>query len=186
MTMSWYSRIVGLLILGLAILVPALAADKDDAKDKDKDTGPKEKRITVSQVSGKVSVVESSGKKFKLSLPIGGGRYMRWQDIDIEATDDVKVRVLNPPTETDEKGRPKRLTSAELKKLKGPDPRLPGYNAEFDNLRQGMIVQVTLSKRKEAPKPMVRRKKGDDDDLAGDNRPMASLIVILADPPPAR
>lgn len=184
--MSRRTHLAGLTTLLLGILVPAFAADKDKDDAKDKDTGPKEKRVTVNQFQAKVATVENTGKKFAVSVPVGGGRYAKWQNVDIEAIDDVKVRLANPPIEFDDKGRPKRISSAELKKLKGEgaDAKLPGYAADFGQLRQGQIVQVTLTKRKEAPKPIRRGKKGEDD--VDDNRPMASLIVIVAEPPPAR
>lgn len=71
------------------------------------------------------------------------------QDFDFTATEDIKVRVPNPPLQFDEKGRAKKYSSEELKQLKGDDPsdqKLPGYKSDISNLKEGSIVQVFLGK----------------------------------------
>jgi hypothetical protein len=105
-----------------------------------------------------------------------------YQSFDIDASDDVKVRTPNPPADFDDKGKPKVYTAKELKELKG-DPKLPGYQAEFDNLHPDQIVTVTLVKKKEAAKP---KKDADKDPLEGDNKPVASMIIIQMEPPPMK
>jgi hypothetical protein len=117
------------------------------------------------------------------------------QDIEVSTTDDVKVRNSSPPEAFDEKGKARRLTSKELKEAKGSDTRLPGYQADFSNLREEQIVTVTLvkgkdkDKDKEQPKAKATgngKKDKDADALLGDNLPQASLILIVADPPPSK
>jgi len=105
-----------------------------------------------------------------------------YQSFDIDAADDIKVRTPNPPADFDEKGKPKVYTAKELKELKG-DPKLPGYKAEFDNLHPDQIVTVTLVKKKETPKP---KKDADKDPLEGENKPVASMIIIQMEPPPMK
>ncbi len=102
------------------------------------------------------------------------------KDIEVQATDDVKVRLLTPPVEFDDKGRPKKYTSKELAKLRGPDHSLPGYTAEFDNLKPGQVVKVYLAKKKEAPK--ASGKKAKDDDEVSDKRLQARMVVVVAEP----
>lgn len=117
------------------------------------------------------------------------------KDIELSATDDVIVRTAQPRQEFDEKGKIKRLTKAELKELKGSDPKLPGYKAEFGDVQTDQIVQVSLVMKKPtgpAAKPKMTRPKGkakDADneavlDLINDNQPQISMIIILMDPPP--
>jgi hypothetical protein len=99
-------------------------------------------------------------------------------NIDLEAADDVLVRLKDPPVEFDEKGNVKKHTAKELKELKG-DPKLPGYAGDFDSLKPDQIIQVKLAKTKQAPQP--RGKPADKD--APDNRPVARSIMILRDAP---
>jgi hypothetical protein len=99
--------------------------------------------------------------------------------IDIETGDDLKVRMKDPPIAFDEKGKPKKYTQAELKELKG-DPKLPGYAGDFDSLRPGQIVTVKLMKMKDTPK--AKPTKDTDKDLSGDNKPMATMVIIIAEP----
>jgi hypothetical protein len=75
------------------------------------------------------------------------------QDVDYEfnVLADVKVRLLHPPLEFDDKGRPKKLDSEESKKRKGDTPaeqRLPGIKSDFNVLKPGDVVQVTFSRPK--------------------------------------
>jgi len=93
---------------------------------------------------------------------------------DIVLTDDGKVRVTDPPPTFDDKGNPKKYTREELKQLKG-DPKLPGYAAEFDDLRQEQVVTVSLARKKET-KP-----KGKDE--LEENKYLATMVVIQPAPP---
>jgi hypothetical protein len=112
------------------------------------------------------------------------------KDVELQTTDEVKVRQAQPPEAFDDKGKPKKYTAKELKELKGPDPKLPGYNAEFSDLREGQIVTVTLVKKKDAPNKLPPRRpvkdpkeaKDVDADLLLENLPQISMIVIVADP----
>jgi hypothetical protein len=113
------------------------------------------------------------------------------KDVELQTTDEVKVRHGRPPEQFDDKGKPKRYTPKELKELRGPDPKLPGYNAEFSDLHEGQYVTVSLVKKKDAPAaklpPRGRIKdpkdaKDIDADLLLQNLPQISMIVIVADP----
>jgi hypothetical protein len=101
--------------------------------------------------------------------------------LEVTTTDDVKVRVATAPSTTDEKGKVRQPTAKELKELKG-DPRLPGYQGEFSNLRKGQTVRVTLVKNKDAPKPKPGAKPKDVDELLAEFHPQASMIEIITDP----
>jgi hypothetical protein len=111
------------------------------------------------------------------------------KEIEVQAIDDIVVRLAQPKQDFDEKGRVKKYTKAELKELKG-DSKLPGYKAEFTDLQNEQIVRVTMVRKKgePAPKPMPKKKKGKDEDekpAAGliDANIQVSLIEILLEPP---
>lgn len=197
-------RIVAFVLLGLVISLPALGADdknkkadakKDDTakkadvkkpdvkKDKDADTDkPKstEKWIkaTPMPVVGKIKGVVEAKKSLRIELRLSKDKTV---DVEWQSIDDVKVRMLNPPPQFDDKGRIKRYTRKELRELKGED-KSPGYPAEFSDLKPAQYVQVTLVKKKGAPRVTPKRGKDADPDLLGDNLPRMSLIMIVAQP----
>jgi hypothetical protein len=96
------------------------------------------------------------------------------KDYEFKSTDKVIIRLQDLPMEFDEKGFPKKYNADELKQLKGPDPKQPGYAADFDKLKAGQTVRLSLVK------PKVDK---DADEVA--RRPQISLIMILADAPEA-
>ena len=117
----------------------------------------------------------------------GGGYTIRTinKELEIQATDDMKVRTLLLPVDFDEKGRPKKYTAKEIKELKGPDPKLPGYTADFDSLKAEQTVRVYLAKKKEPPKEKGQdkeKKKGEDADVGSSEKPEALMVVILDEP----
>ena len=151
-------RHFGLTLLGIALVVPALSAQD---KDKDKKDTPeqKEKVFKVGDIVGKVTNIDANEKSFHLQV----GK----QDVKVMTIDDVKIRTKNPPVAYDDKGNKKKYTAKELKELKGDDPKLPGYTAEFNDLKQNQVVEVSLV-----------RKKSDK----GGKQPLASVILIIVQP----
>jgi len=113
------------------------------------------------------------------------------KDLEIQAADDVVVRMARPKEDFDEKGKPKRYTKKELAELRGTDKKLPGYKAEFGDITTEQIIKIDLVRKKGTPpKPKKARGKDKDEaaeaDLLGDFTPQASMIVIIreAAPPP--
>jgi hypothetical protein len=113
------------------------------------------------------------------------------KNTDFTVADDVKVRMANPPTKFDEKGKPVKYSQEELKELKGPDPKLTGYKAEFSDLRANQTVTVMLMKKKGTPmikKPDPAKGKDVDPasvaDVLAEYAPHATMIIIVAEPPP--
>ena len=107
------------------------------------------------------------------------------KEIEVQASDEVVVRMARPKEDFDEKGKPKRYTKKELQEMRGTDKKLPGYNADFGDITTDQIIQVSLVRKKGAPVGRPKRKGKDDAeaDLLGDYSPQASLIVILREPP---
>jgi hypothetical protein len=186
----------------LTILCCAIVAGADDKKS-DKKADPadkpaaKEKVISNGTVVGKVIRVETA--KHNLTVAVFVPTLVRYgrgvrvaqstKNVDFQAADEVKVRSIKPPLDFDEKGKPRKYTSKELKELKGPDARLPGYQADFDSVKPDQIVQLTLAKRMPVGKPEQREKTKDkDDEKDMDKAPVTSekpevmMVVILVEP----
>jgi hypothetical protein len=102
------------------------------------------------------------------------------KDFDLDSTANVVVRYRELPQEYDDKGNPKKYTAAELKELKGKNPDLPGYAADFDKLQPGQTVQVTLAK------PKADKEKDKDKNAADLKKPQVSMVVIVAEAPPPK
>jgi hypothetical protein len=98
------------------------------------------------------------------------------KDFDLDSTDKVVVRYQDPPVQYDDKGNLIKYTAAELKELRGKNPDLPGYEADFDKLTPGQTVKVTLAKPK-------ADKEKDKDAAANNTKPQVSMIVITAEAP---
>lgn len=182
------SCFIAFALMGSLLSLPALGADEKDKKaDPKKDAGgnkptvqkpdarkarekPAEKWIKAGAVAGKVVTVNEAKKSLRIELTVGKKKVpVEWQSID-----DVNVRRPKPPAAFDDKGNPKRYTRKELRELKG-DPKLPGFPAEFSDLKPGQYVQVVLVRKKGRP----RRPAADP---TGEYAPHMSLIVILSDP----
>jgi len=177
----------------LAVLLwPALAEDKKpagkDGKSDKQET--KDKMVPVGALVCRISRVEGAQKSItvQVSQPtlqrVGRGfRVVPFtKDVELRPSDDMKVRMIQPPADFNEKGRPRKYTEKELKELKGSDPKLPGYSADFDNLKADQVVKVYLSARKDARKSPARgRSKDKEADDTAYEKPEVTMVVILAE-----
>jgi hypothetical protein len=106
------------------------------------------------------------------------------KDVQLRAVENVKVRMVYPPPDYDDKGNLKKYTAKELEALKGKEG-LPGYTAEFDSLRKGQQVRVWLA-RKAGAAPIkggtTKGKKIEELDDIGTGRPEVAMIMILQEP----
>jgi len=94
-------------------------------------------------------------------------------DVELQPGDDFMVRWRNLPVVLDEKGKPKRLTDKEKKELKGDNPKLPGYTASKDDLKNDQLLTLFLSKKKDT-KDTKKDKEAE--------KPVVTMIVIEYDP----
>jgi hypothetical protein len=198
-TIAW---LAALCVPALLLVGPAFAQkekDKDKDKDKDLDKEKATQWVKVTTIQGKVTAVYEDKRKLRVQIQVptlqpNGRTYkiaMQAKDVEVQAIDDVVVRLSYPKPDFDDKGRPKKFTKAELKELKG-DSKLPGYKAEFGDVQTDQIVQITVVRKKGAPasKAKVTPKKGkakgkdadDIDALAEDTTPQVSMIMVLAQP----
>ena len=191
---------VGWICLGLllGLLAPATADEKKTAKKPEKPDKQeaREKLVPIGSFVCQIARVEGAQKvvTIRITQPVlqAAGLGLRivqaTRDIEVPPSDDMKVRILQPPADFDEKGRPKRYKAKELKEMKGDDPKLPGYTADFDSLKPDQIVKVYLSVRKETGKSAAKSHgRGKDKDKEQDggtaaNKPEITMVVIIAEP----
>ena len=183
------------LLLLCLTLSSSFGQDKDKkAEDKNAKADPKEKWIPAGQVVAVLKEVRESDKSVVLSIQTRGSYYnpkqkslvpAKMEDIELLLKDDVKIRQANPPEAFDDKGRPKKYTVKELKELKGVDLKTPGYPADFSDLINQSIVNVTLMQK---PQKSARggnsgligvAGKKEDPELAREMRPKIASIVIM-------
>ena len=183
------------LLLLCLTLSSSFGQDKDKkADDKNAKSDPKEKWIPAGQVVAVLKEVRESDKSVVLSIQTRGSYYnpkqkslvpAKMEDIELLLKDDVKIRQANPPEAFDDKGRPKKYTVKELKELKGDDLKTPGYPADFSDLINQSIVNVTLMQK---PQKSARggnsgligvAGKKEDPELAREMRPKIASIVIM-------
>jgi hypothetical protein len=100
------------------------------------------------------------------------------QTIELEAPECMKVRSMLLPIEVDEKGKPRKLTGKEKRELKGPDPTLPGYVADFDSLQVDQFVEIYLAKQ---PSKSKAKEKVQEADSEESTRPRIAMIIIRAE-----
>ena len=183
------------LLLLCLTLSSSFGQDKDKkAEDKNAKADPKEKWIPAGQVVAVLKEVRESDKSVVLSIQTRGSYYnpkqkslvpAKMEDIELLLKDDVKIRQFNPPEAFDDKGRPKKYSTKELKELKGDDLKTPGYPADFSDLISQSIVNVTLMQKPQKPGRSgnsglvgVAGKK-EDPELAREMRPKIASIVIM-------
>lgn len=102
---------------------------------------------------------------------------------EIQVMDDAVIRMRSPRADFDDKGRPKKYTKAELKELKGSDPKLPGYNADFGDISTDQIVVIQLVRKKTPPIKLPRGKNKEEMEsalieLLAEAMPQASMVII--------
>ena len=108
-----------------------------------------------------VGVSAAKGQKVRVAKP---HLMVQHKEFELQVDDEVKVRRQDPPIQYDDKGKLRKPTAEELKEFKGPDPKLPGYSAEYADLKNGQVVKVTLSKRKDDSTKKAVTDTSDKDD----------------------
>jgi hypothetical protein len=91
---------------------------------------------------------------------------------EIGGTEQMVVRTMKPGLEYDDKGIARKLSDAELKKLKGPG-NLPGYTAALADLAPGQVVRMAFNPAK----------AGEKNPFA--DRTLVTRIIILAEGNPS-
>src|SRR5207244_2869543 len=104
--------------------------------------------------------------------------------------DNAAVRQLELPPAFDDKGFPIKRTAQEKRELRGKDPRLPGYKADFDDIKVDEMVQVTLSRKRDVSADTADKTKTEkktdkveekDPPIRLDKSLQATVVVIGAE-----
>lgn len=185
-----------LLIVAVFLAQPLLGQDKPeekkaDAKDKmekkeEKKAEPKDEKKAADKgnkyqlirtVTGKYLKSDAEDLLIEIEVRVPSSRSgMRNQKITYSYASDTTVRTMKLPERLDESRKPIPYTQQERLKLKGDNPKLPGYGVELTALKTGQIIEVHLSTHK--PVPGAARKKSDETES-----PIVTMIVIHEEAP---
>ena len=92
----------------------------------------------------------------------GAKRALVQKQVKLSAVDGVQVRTRLLPIAFDDKGAPRKLTTEEVKELRGSDPKLPGYAADYADLKAGQAVLIYLGRIKPSTSPKDGGQSGDE------------------------
>jgi hypothetical protein len=159
-------RRTGVAALALFVFSTARADDKPATTQPPATTAPPaakevKKYVQVGNVTGKLNKVTINTSEAVLEYRSGVGRYAKNEKMDLTFADEVRVWFVKPPQRLDENGDPKKLSQAELDKMKGHTAATKKwYAGEPADLHAGQTVQVELSKLKDSTKKPTSREKG--------------------------
>lgn len=168
-----------LAVISLIVVIPVLGQEKSSDKKSEakKEASPVKKYLPAGTITAKLTKANPNELTIEIDARVPGGKYGHNEKQEHSLVDDVKIRTMKLPDRVDEKNKPIPYTSAEKAKLKGDDPKLPGYTAELSALNAGQIVELHLSTTK--PVPGAKKK----DKNAEPEKPFVTMIVILGDAP---
>jgi hypothetical protein len=70
------------------------------------------------------------------------------KQVKLDVDDAVQVRTRLLPLAFDDKGAHRKLTKDEVKELRGTDSKVPGYAADYSDLKAGQAVIIYLGRMK--------------------------------------
>jgi hypothetical protein len=70
------------------------------------------------------------------------------KQVKLDVVDAVQVRTRLLPMAFDDKGAQRKLTKEEVKELRGTDSKVPGYAADYSDLKAGQAVIIYLGRMK--------------------------------------
>jgi hypothetical protein len=95
-------------------------------------------------------------------------------EFNLKGGKDLIVRRLKPPTKESEDGKPIKLPPEELQKLRGDNPKIPGYQAELKDVDKDVFVRFYLDRSKiRLPSPT---KKDDADEAV--TYPTKMVVIV--------
>ncbi|NBR05633.1 MAG: hypothetical protein EBT92_07670 [Planctomycetes bacterium] len=94
-----------------------------------------------------------------------------WKELEVPIKESTKFRFKEPIEAFDEKGNIKVYTPQDLKKLKGSNPNLPGFEAKPDNIIPGHLVTISLAKQDNKIFASMVMVTGKDGSAKPDNKP---------------
>lgn len=140
-------------------------------------------KVTTSTINGKVAsepteksiIVQIQFPKANNNLPANKGKNAPtgtdWKELEVPIKENTKFRFKEPIEAFDDKGNIKVYSQQDLKKLKGSNPELPGYEAKSDNIIPGHLVTITLGKQDNKLYAKMIMVTGKDGSTKPDNKP---------------
>lgn len=177
----------GSLILVVLLTTTGIAVRADDENTKPDKDEKKERLVPAGQVTGVLRSAEGGNKYLTIGVNQRSIRYSGYGrpsiqtqqvNVEVQPTEDMEVRTMQPPQAFDEKGNPKRYNAKELRELRGKS-RLPGFTADLSALKSGQTVLVYLARPAKMPAPR-RVKKGEEDELT-EYKPLVTAVIILGE-----
>lgn len=177
------SAIVPILFLAVPVDEPGKKSDAtptSDAKAGEPKTDKKPAAPLPPQYSkagsivGKVSSMEDN--TIAIDVRVRAARGYRNERVEYTLAEDIKYRTLLLPERSDDKDKRVPLSSQDKAKLRGPDPKLPGYTAEASAVKKGQMVELVLGHLKSPGVPVKRK---------SDEMPVVTMLTILSEDPRA-
>lgn len=198
----------GILMCGVLCLfrcADSTGADKKPPAPKEKVA--KDQLVRLGEMTGTVAWVELESRAilfdYVVRTPLPNSEEKQ-VILHLDAAEGLIVRLPQPAGKFDKRGKPLVYTAKELKELRGPDPKQPGFTGDFSNLKNGQTVLVTLAQKKEVlaakkeavpKKPVAKKPTPSKTKAKKDAEPepppppmyekaFMTRVVILVDPPP--
>jgi hypothetical protein len=170
-------------LIALSLALPALADDKPASPTTPPANKDVKKYVPVNSMVGKLDKVNAASSEAVLEYRAGLGKYAKNEKMDLTFADEIKVWFVTPPMKVDENGDSRKMTPAELDKIKsrsGPTKGL--YAAEVANLHSGQQVQVFLGKLKDGPKKPPSKEAVAEKEFVY----VTQIVVTKDDKPPTK
>jgi len=178
-----YLKLCAFVVLCFAFM--SFSALGQDAK---KNKTPPIDRIDISKVTGstiigkvasepteKSIIIQIHNPKANNNPPANKGKNAptatEWKELEVPIKESTKFRFKEPIEAFDDKGNIKVYTPQDLKKLKGSNPNLPGYEAKSENIIPGHLVTISLAKQDNKPYASMIMVTGKDGSTKPDNKP---------------
>lgn len=180
--------------VGMILALPLVAQDKGDDKktdakdkvekkaappsdDKKKSAPPAiNKYQSIGKISGKLLKVDTEEMTVELEVVVPTKRSAKIDKQTHSIADDYKVRMLNLPERLDDKGKAIPYGDVEKTKLRGDNPKLPGYTSQLSALKSGQVIEIELSTKK--PQQGAPKKKIEEPET-----PVITMIIINKEAP---
>jgi hypothetical protein len=180
-------RIAGYFVslIALSLALPVRADDKPTSPPPPSTNKDVKKYTEVGKMNGKLDKVTTASSEGVLEYHSGLGRYAKTEKMDLTFADEVKVWFVTPPEKVDEDGNSRKMTPAELDKIKskfGPTKGL--YAGEMANLHAGQEVQIILGKLKDGPKKPPPKDKNAAPEKEFEY--VTQIVILKDDKPPKK
>jgi hypothetical protein len=173
-------------LIALSLVLPVRADDKRAGPTTPPATNTKDakKYVEDRKMVGKLEKVTLDSSEAVLEYRYGLGKYAKNEKMDLNFADEVKVWFVTPPEKVDENGNSRKMTPAELDKIKSKSGPTKGlFTGEMANLHAGQQVQVILGKLKDGPKKPTSK---DKTAVPEKEFEYVTQIVILSDDKPPK